>query len=1079
MVDFIPSEDYQLSDGIPVDIELFSSFFNFFAQATGITLAFFDPDGRQISPCYGENPFCRSLMRLPLQERCLDCHKKACREAEDEFDLKIFSCYLGLSNFVVPLVSDKKVVALISGGLTSARKPSSLLKGQLCILKGLPAKIGESYYRVPVIPANVFADHVSHLEKFAASYSRQFKRQPYSKADINSSIVQIGEALSSALNLNHLLKLIIEICIRLIHADAGSIYLLENRNLVTRVSVGMEDDQAPAMTSRIRESLVGWPLSSEQTFAGDSGFRSHEPVYSSRQHFNTYLGIPLGKKDDIRGILNLYSRERQAFCSETAQVLSFFITQAGLAIENAQHFESEKQRARELSNLYNAVRTVEESTNQAETLHNTAKQMARLAEVNRCMIMLVDDKGTELKMRASYGLSDEQKDFFYYFSIPLKQVEEVYWQNIREGKPITLDSPPPASPSLEKLFTLLPSNYLLIVPIYTGKKLMGLIFLDDSEVARHFTPSQIRTVMTLSIHAATAIQRALLLAQQEQNLKHLNALYQVSSSITQTLSLSKVTSLIVEKACHIVPIPACALMTWDEKTKRFAVNAHHGFSPEDLDLTLLDDLCVQASHRKKHVYISLKDDQDRFSLLKETEFGGILALPLTSKKRVLGVLLCLSHRKRPFSPEEIRLLKSFSQQAAIAMENARLYGIIKDKVHELATLFEVGKSITSTLKLPELLDKIAAILCNVMKADASSILLLDRDAWELYLVAFRGLGKHLANQPVPLSSGIYGTTLKTNAPLALYDRMENGASPVFPEEIRKEGMKTILSAPLLAKGKGIGVVSIYKKDFYPFEESEINLLMTLANQAAMSIENALLYQDQYDMAQELQALLMPQAELTFPGIKTGYIYMPSRELSGDYYDLIPLSNHKVGITISDVSGKGTPAAVYTARGKYILKSYATANYSPNEVLKMVNTLMSRETESGKFISIFYAVADLEKKELIFSNAGHPPPIFWDASREKISLLESDGILIGIDREASFSQNKVTFSAGDFLLLYTDGITDARSPDGGIFDIERLKKLVQKNADLSPQTLADKILASVNKFSRRKLTDDFTLLILRF
>jgi serine phosphatase RsbU (regulator of sigma subunit)/ligand-binding sensor protein len=1074
MIDFIPSEDHILPDAGHLNQELLSSFFGFFVQETGFTLAVFDPEGRQLSPLFGENQFCLSLMRTPHREKCLDCHQEAFLEAKSSLKPVISQCYLGLSNFVVPITGDNGAMALLSGGMTSSRKPSALLKKQLNLLKSLPARSVEQYYRVPVVSSAAFADRVSQVEKFAAALAPLLRQQAFSSNEIKNSIIHIGEALGSALNLNDLLKLIVDLCIRLIDADAGSIYLLENRNLITRVSVGLEETPRPGGSNAVPRRRGGAGTSP----AGGKETALQAPASPSSQPFMTYLGIPLGQKDDARGILNLYSRRRRDFNFETARVLSFFIAQAGLAIENAQIFENEKQRAREISNLYHAVRIVEESRDHAETLNNTAKQMARLAEVNRCLLMLADEKGTEFKMRAGFGLSDEQKDFFFYFSIPVKQVEEAYWHKLREGKPIILDSPPPTSQSLEKLFTLLPSNCLLILPIYTGKKLMGLIFLDDSEGLHHFTPPQVRSVMTLCIHATTAIQRALLLAKQEQNLRHLNALYQVSSTITQILSPSKVAGLIVEKACHIAPISACALMTWDEKKKSFAVNAHYGLSPEEVDLPLFDRISAQASHRKKHVFTSLLDEKDQYAVINETQFGGILALPLNSKKRVLGVLLCLSHRNRPFGSDEITLLKSFSHQAAIAMENARLYGIIKDKVHELATLFEVGKSITSTLKLPELLDEIASIVLKVMKADASSIFLLDHDAWELYPVALRGLGKNLASLSFPVSRGSYGMTLRTGSPLAFYDS-DNGASSNFPEEIRREGFKTVLSAPLTAKGKGIGVISIYRKDLHPFDESEVNLLMTLGNQAAMSIENALLYQEQYEMAQELQTLLMPQSQFSFPGLKTGHIYLPSKELSGDYYELIPLGGSKVGITISDVSGKGTPAAVYTARGKYILKSYASANYPPNEVLRMINTLMSNESEGGKFITIFYAVADLQNRELTFSNAGHPPPVFWDASREKIKLLKTDDILIGVDGEAVFSQHKITFSSGDLLVLYTDGITDSRSPDGEMFDIEKLKKLVQKNAGLDPQILADKILASVNRFSRRRLTDDFTLLILRF
>ncbi len=300
----------------------------------------------------------------------------------------------------------------------------------------------------------------------------------------------------------------------------------------------------------------------------------------------------------------------------------------------------------------------------------------------------------------------------------------------------------------------------------------------------------------------------------------------------------------------------------------------------------------------------------------------------------------------------------------------------------------------------------------------------------------------------------------------------------FPNSVRQEGLKTILSVPLETRGKIIGLINIYLKEIYYFKPPEISLLVALSNQAAIAIENARLYDAQYKIAQILQEIIMPQKEFIFPGIEIGYHYISSLELSGDYFDLIPLSETRFSLVIADVSGKGPPAAIYTARAKYILKSYAIAGYQPREILSMVNNIIVPETGDDKFISLFYLEVDLKRKSIKFSSAGHEPPIFCSQATKELKLLETEGLLIGVNYDANFRQEEMSFENGDVLVLYTDGITEARGNKGEIFGLERLMEIVLKNSELEPQILSNRIYTTVQKYTRRKLNDDFSLLVVQ-
>lgn len=413
------------------------------------------------------------------------------------------------------------------------------------------------------------------------------------------------------------------------------------------------------------------------------------------------------------------------------------------------------------------------------------------------------------------------------------------------------------------------------------------------------------------------------------------------------------------------------------------------------------------------------------------------------------------------------------------MENARLYLIIKNKVRELATVFEVGKSITSTLELDKVLDEVCKSVAGVMNADAVSIMNLDEEKQLLSIIKTKGLERFQIGESTKVGAGIAGIAAKIGRPMVLMDDDTQSSPYKFPPGIKQEGLKTILSVPLKVRGRVIGLINIYKKDLYYFTNNEINLFTSMANQAAVAIENARLYNEQFKIAQIMQRTLMPEKEMKFDNLEVGYVYIPSEKLSGDYFEIIPLSQGRYGMVISDVSGKGTGAAIYNARAKYIIRAYANANYPPSVLLTLLNHMMEEETAEDKFISLIYLDLDIKMGELIYSSAGHEPLLMWDDSEKEVLVIdEPNGVPIGIFSDTAYSENTYKVEKNDIILLYTDGITEARSREGEFFGVDSLIELFKANYHLDPQALANKIYTTVQKYTRRRITDDFSLLVVK-
>jgi phosphoserine phosphatase RsbU/P len=904
-----------------------------------------------------------------------------------------------------------------------------------------------------------------------------------SKEELQSYFSQIGTALSSALNLQQLLRTIVEMSVKLMAADAGSLYLIEDRKLSSQVSLGFDNDMTRMARFRLRESLLGWDNNGHDIPGRELSKKSTEFFYggeSPRESIRAYLGIPLAIKDEIIGLLNLYSREKKDFQPDRVELLSAFANQAVMAIDNAMNFEKEQKRAKEATLLYEAARAIGSSFELQEILDISVKNLTEITLIDRCLLFLYDDKKKEFYTASHTGLSLDQREFFSYFRIFSHEISQDIWDDLTKGKPRLFSSPPPGCPALEKLFNLFPTNSCLLVPLIAREKLMGIVYLDDSQMAHYFSDSQIRMIMTLSIQIATTIQRSRLITKQEENTNQLKALLQVSSVLPSSLSLPKVFNLVVEKAAQLVSRPSVALLIMDDAENDFTLQAHRGLDDPLMDSELQKNIAQQAVDKKRHtiMFIEKEPEEEIAKALWNSGVGGAISIPLIAKRRLVGVLNCFCDIGHQFSFEEIRLLRSYANHAAIAVENARLHGVVRAKVRELATLFEVGKAITSSLQFDRVMEEIAKNIKRVMNADACSIMLLDEEHKELSIQTAIGLQSSAPEQKIKLGEGVAGIAAKTGRPMILLDKQEKKSLYKFPKSLRDQGLRTILSVPLETKGRIIGLINIYLKDIYYYKPLEINLLVALANQAAIAIENARLYEQQYRVAQILQAIVMPMKEFHFPGIEIGYLYISSLELSGDYFDLIPLSNTKLSLVIADVSGKGPPAAIYTVRAKYVLKSYAIAGYQPREILSMVNNMIVPETGDDKFISLFYIEVDLKKKLLRFSSAGHEPPIFCCQKTRELTLLETEGLLIGISYDAKFKQEEIAFENGDVLVLYTDGITEARGAKKEIFGIERLMEIVKKHAHLEPQALAQRIYTAVQKYTRRKLNDDFSLLVVR-
>jgi len=232
-----------------------------------------------------------------------------------------------------------------------------------------------------------------------------------------------------------------------------------------------------------------------------------------------------------------------------------------------------------------------------------------------------------------------------------------------------------------------------------------------------------------------------------------------------------------------------------------------------------------------------------------------------------------------------------------------------------------------------------------------------------------------------------------------------------------------------------------------------------------------------ELARELQQSILPHEFPDFPGFNCAARSRPAWQVGGDFYDVISLSKGRVGLVMADVSDKGLAAALYMALTRSLIHAEAKHSSSPRQVLLNIHRLLLEITQADMFVTVFYGVLDPARGDLRYARAGHDRPLLFSPSSGECRFLAADGILLGCVEKVRLEEVSVRLHTGDLLVLYTDGITDANSPAGEFFGVERLRETVSAAGGLSAQALCDLIFGHVDRFQAEAVQhDDMALLV---
>lgn len=291
------------------------------------------------------------------------------------------------------------------------------------------------------------------------------------------------------------------------------------------------------------------------------------------------------------------------------------------------------------------------------------------------------------------------------------------------------------------------------------------------------------------------------------------------------------------------------------------------------------------------------------------------------------------------------------------------------------------------------------------------------------------------------------------------------------------------------KERHLGVLRVYRAgDGLPYTESDCKLLELFASQAAIVIENADLIhtrvlqgqlENELQNARRVQRQLIPFEPPRLRGYQVAALWHPAKQVSGDYYDFIPLADGRVAFVIADVSGKGLDAAMFMANTRATLRASAVSGDNPAAIIARANNTLAQDSPGGMFVTAFFGILDPKSGLFSYINAGHNPPLLWRAHSAALEYLATGDRALAITDDFVYHAHWLTLEPGDLLLLYTDGVNEATNADDALFGMERLENAIRENASGTALQVLRQIDARVREFTGAyPQSDDITVVALR-
>jgi sigma-B regulation protein RsbU (phosphoserine phosphatase) len=465
-----------------------------------------------------------------------------------------------------------------------------------------------------------------------------------------------------------------------------------------------------------------------------------------------------------------------------------------------------------------------------------------------------------------------------------------------------------------------------------------------------------------------------------------------------------------------------------------------------------------AEH-EKHLIINDCSADSRFTsktdLKTNFKTRSIVGVPVRQENKLLGVLEAINKIDGKFDDKDREILEYISRFVSIPLQNAMLFKKITQEHREKDRLLELAKMISYSSNQDEVFIKLKEIICDIITPLEINVLVRSFDKSNVFQLMTR-TEKELDDEMDQVK---------------VHDTVVSEHTAVFP---------------LKSRDRSLGLLELKVEKRIP--EEMISLIRGLAAFVAILIEKLEMQaqmiekekiEKELQIAREIQQSFLLNKAIDLKGIDTAYVNIPSSEVGGDYYDIIPLNDNKTIFTINDISGHGIPASLLMSifRTNFIYR--IKKDQDMVTTIGHLNNLIAETTESNLFVTSFTCCLDREKKKISYVNAGHNSPFILREDEDKIIKLQDGSLAVGLFPEVSYKVAEIELKPEDLLVLYTDGIVEAENPAGDQYTLNRLIDFIKANREHKAEAIKERFIKELKTFvDKNYFEDDITFILVK-
>lgn len=924
-----------------------------------------------------------------------------------------------------------------------------------------------------------------------------------------SALTEAGLAIVRAqLDLEGLCELVYQQASNLVDAHSFHLGLFEGDELHLKVWVQDGMRRPPASFPGGQDAgIVGWVRSTQQPllvrdFLDEREQLPARPSYEADNPPRSALFAPLVAAGHTVGSMSVQHPQPNAYDADDLQLLSIIANQAASAIVNAQLFQTVGRRVEQLTAIGQVSSAIAAELDLDALLAKVVELIRQRFGYYHVQVFLVEDEEHRAVFRASTGHDLNKLWLAQGRSLPFG-AGIIGWvagtgEHLLAGDVTQEPRYLPDDPRL-----LPDTRSELAVPLKVEDKVVGVLDV-QSRSLHGFGDDDLFVLSALANQVAVAVDSAWSYRAQQEQAWMTTVLLQAAHVASRANTLDDVLDAITRLVPMLTGVASCGIWLHDEEAGAFDLLASHGLSA---DAPGPASLRVQGEVDPVPAFILLHETLSHVELSTGDEFmlpaafwralpgDRLVLLPLLAQNRLIGCLLVsLASEAAPIRLHEQRLsmLNGVANQAAAAIENVRLASAREQEAWISWALLEVSQAMANARTVDAMLEQVVRLTPLLAGVDRCVALLRDAQSGE-FAVAHYYLGRREAR------ANLAGMRLRPGD-LPLLDlaastrrvqRADDASrSDLVPAAWREAvGSKTLVAAPLLAQDEVRGALLVDSAEqSHGMSQRREDILAGIAQQLSLNLENfQLLAQEQarirlaeeLQVAQRLQASLLPAVTPAIEGYEIAHAWDPAREVGGDFYDFIPLARGKLGLLMADVADKGVPAALFMATTSTLLRAAAQRYASPDRALLHANTGVNANNRADMFVTAWYGVLDPASHRVVFANAGHSLALHVAAADGAMRQLRPAGMPLGVADSLSLARETVALAPGDLIVLYTDGVVDALNEAGEEFGQDRLEALLFGRRHLAAQEVVDALLAAIHAHTgQAPLFDDVTLVVLR-